>query len=121
MLLRRNVGKTKNRTSSKLNLKWSGPHVVVGRVVGADVSVRAGADLLAPLSKHVIERPMEKTLWSQDLPRCAADLFPVTGDKMILIGLPKFMKATVAKIKKIHSELEKIQDFLLTKNSNSIH
>ena len=110
LLHRKNVGSKHLGSSSKLNLKWSGPHVVVGRVVGADVyklqlynspsTVRAGADLLAPLSKHVIERPMEKTLWSQDLPRCAADLFPVTGDKMILIGLPKFMKATVAKIKK---------------------
>jgi hypothetical protein len=109
LLKRKNIGSTANRTSSKLNLSWSGPHEVIQRVYGSDVykirmynsarTLRAPSNLLAPLSKEIIERPLQKTLWQSDTPRCAADLFPVQGDKLILIGLPKYLMKSNAKVK----------------------
>jgi hypothetical protein len=109
ILHRKNVGSSSKRTSSKLNLKWSGPHTIVERTKGPDVyiiklynsnsTIRASSDLLAPLSKDITERPLQRTLWQSDEPRCAADLYPVQGDKLIIIGLPKFLLKSNAKVK----------------------
>ena len=106
LLLRRNVGKTKNRTSSKLNLKWSGPHEILENVNGSGVYklrlynsstvLKAPANLLAPLSKDIVARPAQRTLWDNTTPRSAADLFPVQGDKLVMISLPKHVKKTIA-------------------------
>ena len=109
LLLRRNVGKTKNRTSSKLNLKWSGPHEILENVNGSGVYklrlynsstvLKAPANLLAPLSKDIVARPAQRTLWDNTTPRSAADLFPVQGDKLVMISLPKHVKKTIARVK----------------------
>ena len=110
LLHRKNVGSKQSGSSSKLNLKWSGPHEVIGRIHGSDVykiqlynsttTLRAPSDLLAPLGRDVVARPVERTLWNTDLPRCAADLFPVQGDKMILLGIPSYLKSSIAKVSK---------------------
>jgi hypothetical protein len=47
-----------------------------------------------------MSRPVERTLWRTDFPRCSADLFPQQADKLVMLSLPKYLSSSVAKIKK---------------------
>jgi len=109
LLKRRNIGSKKKGSSSKLNLRWSGPHTVIRRIHAADVyeiklynsstTLKAPTELLAPLDSAVLERPAENTIWTSAVPKSGAELFPQQGDKLILIGLPGHLCETSAKVK----------------------